>query len=184
MGFSEFLDILSLDFLERNYSSSKSLDNLRPIKYFATQIPWKNFQGRPRKKIQKSEKFFSGILCFEKLEQYLGGLAIFHKPLVCEGLRKIAKPHKFGFSIWKQRIPKIFQMQLFSTGPVVHLGVVQSTWNFGSRPKIGIYEHFIFYILSFWPTVTALVTPLLWAVHSVTVSLIRQWTLFEPLRTP
>ena len=62
--------------------------------------------------------------------------------------------------------------------------VVQSTWNFGSRPKIGIYEHFIFYILSFWPTVTALVTPLLWAVHSVTVSLIRQWTLFEPLRTP
>ena len=140
MGFSEFLDILSLDFLERNYSSSKSLEYLRPIKYFATQIPWKNFQGRPRKKIQTSENFFSGILCFEKLEQYLGGLAIFHKPLVCEGLRKIAKPYKFGFSFWKQRIPKIFQMQLFSTRPVVHLGVVQLTWNFGSRPKIGIYD--------------------------------------------
>ena len=127
----------------------------------------------------------SGSLCFEKRKPYLGGLAIFHKPLVCEGLQKIAKPHKFGFSFWKQRIPKIFQMQLFSTGPVVHLGVVQSTWNFGSRPKIGIYEHFIFYILSFWPTVTALVTPLLWAVHSVTVSLRRQlnvvWAPEDPL---
>ena len=33
-------------------------------------------------------------------------------------------------------------MQLYSTGPVVHFGVVQSTSNFGSRPKIGIYEHF------------------------------------------
>ena len=149
MGFSEFLDILSLDFLERNYSSSKSLDNLRPIKYFATQIPWKIFQGRPRKKNPKKWEIFSGILCFEKLEQYLGGLAIFHKPLVCEGLRKIAKPHKFGFSFWKQSIPKIFQMQLFSTGPVVHLGVVQSIWNFGSRPKIGIWTPYFLPLIIF-----------------------------------
>ena len=51
----------------------------------------------------------------------MGGLAIFHKPFVYEGLWKIAKSHKFGFSFSKQRIPEIFQMQLFSTGPVVHL---------------------------------------------------------------
>ena len=38
----------------------------------------KFFRVDPGKKIQKSEKFFSGILCFEKLEQYLGNLAIIH----------------------------------------------------------------------------------------------------------
>ena len=39
--------------------------------------------------------------------------------------------------------------------------VVQSTWNFGSRPKIGIgIGHLIFYLLSFWPTITALAAPL------------------------
>ena len=41
---------------------------------------------------------------------------------------------------------------------------------FCSRPKIGFFGHLIFYLLSFWPTVTALTTPLPWAVHFVTMS--------------
>ena len=50
---------------------------------------------------------------------------------------------------------EIFQMQLFNTGPVGHLRVVLLSRNFGFKPKIGIYGHLIFYLLSFWPTVTA-----------------------------
>ena len=103
---------------------------------------------------------FSKYTCFEKLKPYLGGLAIFHTSSVCEGVRKVAKPHKFGFSFPKQGSAEIFKMHLFNTGPVVHLRVVQLNRNFGSKPKIGIYGHLIFYLLSFWPTVTALATPL------------------------
>ena len=105
--------------------------------------------------------------CFEKLKQYLGGLAIFLRPLVCEGLWKIAKSHKFGFSFSKQHRVEVFKIQLCITGPVMHLRVVQLSRNFGDKPKIGIYRHLFFYLLSFWPTVTALVTPLSWAVHCV-----------------
>ena len=50
------------------------------------------FQGRSRQKNPKHEKIsFSALVCFEKLKAFLGGLAIFQKPLVCEGLWKIAK---------------------------------------------------------------------------------------------
>ena len=93
------------------------------------------FQVRPRKKNHKREKIlFSGRLCFEKLKQYFGGLAIFHNPLVCEGLWKIAKSPKFGFCSSKQSLLEIFLTQLFSTEPVVHLRVVQLSRNFGSKP--------------------------------------------------
>ena len=67
------------------------------------------------------------------------------------------------------RTRKHFRCSWFTIERVVHLRVVQSTWNFGSRPKIGIYGHLIFYLLSFWPTVTALATPLLWTVHCVRI---------------
>ena len=67
----------------------------------------------------------SAIPCSEKLKQYLGDFAIFHTSSVCEGVWKIAKPHKFGFSFSKQGIADIFKMHLFNTGPVVHLRVVQ-----------------------------------------------------------
>ena len=53
-----------------------------------------------------------------------------------------------------------FTCRWFTTEPVLHLRVVQLTWNFGSRPKI------IFYLFSFWPTVTALATPLSTVVSS------------------
>ena len=92
---------------------------------------------------------FSALPCFEKLKQYLEGLAIFHKPLVCEGLWKIAKPHKFGYSFSKQGSAEIFKMHLLNTGLVVHLRVVQLSRNFGYEPKIRIYGHLIFYLLSF-----------------------------------
>ena len=49
---------------------------------------------------------------FEKLKPYLGGLAIFNKPLVCEGLWKIAKPPNNGFNLSKQTSAETFQMQL------------------------------------------------------------------------
>ena len=87
-------------------------------------------------KIQKREKIsISARHCFEKLKQYLGGLAIFLKPLVCEGLWKIAKSHKFGFSFSKQHRAEVFKMQQFNTGPVMHLRVVQLSRNFGYKPK-------------------------------------------------
>ena len=105
-----------------------SQENLGP------KVNEKYFMVDQGKKIQKSEKIlFSGRLCFEKLKQYLGGLAIFHKPLVCEGLWKVAKPHKFGFSISKQESAEIFKMSLFITGPVVHLRVVQLAVHCGSQ---------------------------------------------------
>ena len=88
-------------------------------------------QGKKNKNVNKI--LFSTLPCFEKLKQYLGGLAIFHKPLVCEGLWKIAKPHKFGFSISKQESAEIFKMSLFITGPVVHLRVVQLAVHCGSQ---------------------------------------------------
>ena len=37
-----------------------------------------------------------------------------------------------------KRAQKHFRCSWFTTEPVVHLRVVQLTWNFGSRPKIGI----------------------------------------------
>ena len=66
-------------------------------KILGQKVDEKYFRVDPGQKIQKSEKkiLFSGRLCFEKLKQYLGGLAIFHKPLVCKGLWKIDKPPKF-----------------------------------------------------------------------------------------
>ena len=89
----------------------------------------------PEKKSKKGEKIlFSGRLCFEKLKQYFGGLAILHTNLVCEGLWKIAKTPKFGFCSSKQSLLEIFLTQLFSTEPVVHLRVVQLSRNFGSKP--------------------------------------------------
>ena len=45
------------------------------------------------------------------------------QPFVCKGVWKIAKPPKFGFSLSKQRMADILQMQLFSRGPVVHFRV-------------------------------------------------------------
>ena len=72
-----------------------------------------NFQGRPRtKKVQKREKIlFSGTIVL-KMKLYLEGLAIFHTYSVCEGVWKIVKPPKFGFSFSKQAYPETFQMQL------------------------------------------------------------------------
>ena len=59
----------------------------------------KLFRVDPRKKSKNVKKLlFSALPCFEKLKQYLGGLAIFHPSSVCEGVWKIAKPHKFGLS--------------------------------------------------------------------------------------
>ena len=57
----------------------------------------------------------------------------FYRPSVCEGSWKIAKPHKFGFSISKQESAEIFKMSLFITGPVVHLRVVQLAVHCGSQ---------------------------------------------------
>ena len=54
-------------------------------------------------------KLFSALDCFEKLKPNLGGLSIFHKP---EGLCKIDKPPKLGFSFSKQVRAEIFKMQL------------------------------------------------------------------------
>ena len=54
-------------------------------------------QGRP---IQAGQQNLTG--CFEKLKQYLGGLGIFHTSSMCEGVWKIAKPPKNGFSFSKQ----------------------------------------------------------------------------------
>ena len=88
--------------------------------------------GKKSKKVKK-KKLFSGSLCFEKLKQYFGGLAILHTNSVCEGLWKIAKTPKFGFCSSKQSLPEIFQTQLFSREPVVHLRVVQLSQNFGSK---------------------------------------------------
>ena len=48
--------------------------------------------------------------------------------------------------------------------------VARLTWFFGSMPKIKIYDHLIFQKNWFWPTFTALATPLSWAVHCVTLS--------------
>ena len=61
--------------------------------------PWTYFRVDPGKEIQEPEKIsFSGTGCFEKLKPNLGGLAIFHTSSVCEGVWKIAKPPKLGFS--------------------------------------------------------------------------------------
>ena len=104
-------------------------------KKMGQKVNEKFFRVDPGKKVQKSEKIlFSGRLCFEKLKQYLGGLAIFHTSSVCEGLWKIAKTPKFGFCSSKQSLPEIFQTQLFSTEPVVHLRVVHLSRQFGSKP--------------------------------------------------
>ena len=82
-------------------------------KIFLNTNPLKKFQGRPRKKIQKCEKIlFSALPCFENPKPYLGGLAIFHNSSVCEGVWKITKPPKFGFSFSKQARAETFQMQL------------------------------------------------------------------------
>ena len=104
-------------------------------KILGHKVNEKIFRVDPGKEKSKKVKkiLFSGRSCFEKLKQFLGGLAIFHKPLVSEGLWKIAKS------------PEVFQMQLFSTEPVV----VQLSQNFGFKPKIGNYGHHIFYLLSF-----------------------------------
>ena len=105
-----------------------------------------------KKKIKKREKII--IFC-TPLSPVLSNWsnilrsAIFHISSVCEGVWKIAKPHKFGFSFPKQGSAEIFKMHLFNTGPVLHLRVVQLRGNFGSEPKIGIYGHLIFYLLSF-----------------------------------
>ena len=87
------------------------------------------FRVDPGKNKSKNVKklLFSALVCFQKLKQYLECLAIFHKPLVCEGLWKFAKPPSFSFSFSKQTSPEIFKMQPFNTGPVVHLRVVQLT---------------------------------------------------------
>ena len=55
------------------------------------------FRVDPGTKKSKNMKklLFSALPCFETLKQYLGGLTIFHKPLVCKGLWKIDKPPKF-----------------------------------------------------------------------------------------
>ena len=78
-------------------------------------------------------------------------------------------PHilQFGFCSSKQRVPEMFQTQQFSTKPVVHLRVVQLSRNFGSKSKIGIYGHLIFYLLSLWPTITAFATPQKWAEKGI-----------------
>ena len=81
--------------------------------------------------------------CFEKLKQYLGGSAIFNKPFVCEGLWKIAKPPNYGFSFSKQCRAEISKMQLFNSGPVVHLRVVQLSL------KLEFTANLISYLLSF-----------------------------------
>ena len=88
-----------------------------------------NFSGYTQeKKIQKREKnIIFELPCFEKLKPFLGGLAIFHTSSVCEGVWKIAKPPKYGFSFSKQGSAEIFKMLLFNTCPVVHLRVVQLT---------------------------------------------------------
>ena len=64
-----------------------------------------NTCGEVRKKI-------GALDCFEKLKQFLKGLAIFRQPLVCESFWKIAKPPKNGFSLSKQTSAETFQMQL------------------------------------------------------------------------
>ena len=96
-------------------------------KNLGQKVNEKFFKLDQGKKQNKNVKIllFSALPCFEKLKQYLGGLAIFHTSSVCEGVWKISKPHKFGFSFSKQRMADIFQMQLFSTRPVVHLRMVQ-----------------------------------------------------------
>ena len=73
----------------------------------------KNFLKVDPNKTQKREKkLFSEHDCYEKLKPYSGGLAICHKPSMCEGLWKIVKPPKIGFSFSKQSCSEIFQMQL------------------------------------------------------------------------
>ena len=107
--------------------------------------------GKKSKKVKK-KKLFSGSLCFEKLKQYLGGSAIF-RTFVCEGVWKIAKPHKFGFSFSKQRLLEIFQMRLFSTAPVVHLreAIVSEKCSFfehcskGLCPPPLLFEHLSYF---------------------------------------
>ena len=124
-------------------------------KNFWAKSPWKIFQGRPRKKIipKSGKKYHSPGYSF--LRNWKNIWEVWQ--LVCEGLWTIAKNPKFGFCFPKQRLPEIFQMQLFSTESVVHLRVVTLSRNFCSEPKIEIYGHLIFYLLSFWPTVTVLV---------------------------
>ena len=99
-------------------------------KKLGQKVNEKFFRVDQEKKSKKVKKIlFSRRLCLEKLKQYLG---IFHTSLVCEGLWKIAKTPKFGFCSSKQSLPEIFQTQLFSTEPVVHLRVVQlSRFNVG-----------------------------------------------------
>ena len=68
--------------------------------------------GEKKSKNVKKKILFSELPCFEKLKPFLGGLAIFHTSSVCEGVWKIAKPPKYGFSFSKQTIADTFQMQL------------------------------------------------------------------------
>ena len=93
---------------------------------------------------------------FWETEAIFGRFGNFPHILGVWGFVEIAKTPKFGFCSSKQSLPEIFQTQLFSTEPVVHLRVVQLSRNFGYEPKIRIYGHLIFYLLSFWPTVTVL----------------------------
>ena len=66
----------------------------------------KNFQSRPRKKIQKRKKLLlSGYACFEKRKPYLGGLAIFHTSSVYDAVWKIANPHKFWLQFLETGVP-------------------------------------------------------------------------------
>ena len=100
-----------------------SQENLGP------KVNEKIFREDPGEKKSKNVKkiSFSELPCFEKLKPFLGGLAIFHTSSVCEGVWKIAKPPKYGFSFSKQGSAEIFKMLLFNTCPVVHLRVVQLT---------------------------------------------------------
>ena len=94
-------------------------------------------------------------------------------------------PHLPNLSSVSQnkRTQQHFKCSWFTTEPVVHLRVVQLTWNFGSSPKIGICGLLIFYLLSFWPTVTTLpgASSILCqkgALYCQYMLLIRSWMLF------
>ena len=93
--------------------------------------------------------------CFEKMKKYLAIWQFSTHPRYVRVCGKL--PNLLNLASVSQ---KIVPGNISDAAGLPQSYLCISEWsNFGSRPKIGIYCHLIFYLLSFLPTVTTLATP-------------------------
>ena len=126
-----YIDFLPQNIFESHYTCGGA------GKKFGAKSQWKIFQGRPGKKIQKREKniIFQETL-FRETEAIFGN---FPHILGVWGFVENCQNSQIWLLFFKTEPPEIFQTQLFSTEPVVHLSMVRLSRKIVSEPKIGFF---------------------------------------------